>query len=117
MDELIVANILANRDGGTYSLVGQPLPSKGFWVGNGRCGFTLPVQSATRPLLLDMIQYVRSIAGATHVGWWTDNGRLYVEPTEWYTSPCEAEKVARKRGELAFFDIAAGRDVRLDVAA
>ena len=115
--ETIVAKILAAPSGGTASLVGLVLPTTGYWVGHGKLGFTAPAPAVTRPFLLDALQYIRSIRGVGHVGWWTDAGRFYIEPSTWHVDYRLAYAQAEERGELAFFDIGRGQDVRLRRAA
>lgn len=53
------------------------------------------------------------------LGAWRDakDGTVYLEVAEVFAARADAERVARSRGERAIYDLAAGRDIRLDGAA
>jgi len=109
----IATKILASPDGGTVRMSARdiPLPESGYFVGHGHRGLVCPVDMASRAVVLGAL--VHLYPDTRFIGWWTDGGRFYIEPSDWLASETEALALARERGELAFFDIASQADVRL----
>lgn len=112
--ETIVERITAAPDGGTVSLRGFPLPTDGYWVGHGALGLRTPSTSVTPEVIRSAVEWLLTLPEPPHhIGWWTDEGRLYVEPTTWCVGFTEAHDLAWKRKELAFYDIRMQQDIRL----
>lgn len=47
----------------------------------------------------------------TYVGAWVDNGKVYLDVSEWVGSQVEAVRVGRERGEISVWDIADGEAI------
>lgn len=110
--------IIANPEGGTVSLTGDPLPTVGYFIG----GVVAPLVLDEKGTLADekealdaFIAYLNGpTVGALYLGWWTDEetGKLYVDGTSWRSSYDQAEQLCRMRREIAFYDIERGRSFR-----
>ena len=107
-----VRPIIDNPEGGTLDLRGYPLPDNGYFVGGACPPLVFPSAESIDPVTLgDFIGHLRS----AYVGWWTDEetGKVYIDGTDWISTQFGAEYVARQRGEIAFWDIGAAREIRL----
>lgn len=117
MIDNIVAKILVSPEGGTARVSDQHdrLPESGYFVGNGPQGLVCPAGMMSRSIVLGAVVHLHTTA--RFVGWWTDDDRFYIEPSDWVASEVEALALARERGELAFYDIARQADIRVSPAA
>lgn len=108
--------IVSNPEGGTFDLTGRELPDWGYFVG-GACP-PVVVRGEFTPAYAAHVDRFAQEAPAAFVGWWTDEetGWLYVDATDWYASEHVAATQARKRGEIAFWDISRAREVRIAYA-
>jgi hypothetical protein len=114
----IADEILANPGGGTVRLTGGRLPTSGYFVGNGQQGLVCPVGMALRPVVLSALIHLSTLPEEPRfVGWWTDGGRFYIEPSDWTSNYNHAVQMASERGELAIFDVARQADIRMDQPA
>lgn len=113
----IVDRIMTNPSSGTASVSGQPLPSDGYWVGHGRQGFVFPAEALNRRAVESMVRHILDSGTVRYVGWWTYEGRLFIEPSTWHSNFNHAEVTAQERGEIAFYDIRMKQDVTVDHAA
>lgn len=99
--------IIDNPEGGTVSLLGDPLPQDGYFVG-GRVS-ALIIEGDPRGYREEIdffIEYLHTL-GAEYLGWWLDEdtGKLWVDCSDWFADYATAERVCRARGEIAFYDI------------
>lgn len=108
--------IVASPEGGTASLHGQGLPTRGYFVGG-----------LVSPLILDdfsgdadwnveiFASYLTDSVRAHYLGWWTDGetGKIWVDGTTWHATELEAGQVGRERREIAIYDVASQRELRL----
>lgn len=117
--EKIVDKITENLSGGTVRFDGGEVPATGYMVGHGEWGVSAPAMTATRTLISEVVTYLTDTLRVRYIGWWTDpeTGRFFLEPSDWTADYNHAVALGAERGELAFFDIASGQDVRLDHAA
>lgn len=109
----VVGRIAGDPEGGTLPVRGHVVPSHGFLVGGGWPPLVFePGQSLDPERLVAFVMRLPT----PYVGWWTDSadGRLYVDGSDWFATREAAERVARARGEIAFWDVSAGCEVRLD---
>jgi hypothetical protein len=65
----------------------------------------------------DVAWFIEGTPDAEYFGVWTDTegGTIYVDAVDWTPSRGNALAMARKRGELAVWDIARCAEVRTDV--
>lgn len=111
--------IMANPSGGTVSLVGEDLPTTGYFVGGVVAPLILePSDSPAerREMLDDFIDYLNGpTVGAAYLGWWTDEetGRVWVDGTSHHQDHDVASKIGFRRHELAIYDIERDRELRL----
>jgi hypothetical protein len=110
----IVKQIMDTPEGGTSRrlFTDQPLPDYGYFVGG--MGDPLVFQSEYDMDDDSIRRYV--LAGSSpFIGWWTDeeDGKVYLDGSEWFESEDEAARVSRTRKEIAFWDIANSRELRL----
>lgn len=119
--ERILMHIELQPEGGSCdSRTGELLTfSDGYLVGGAHPESVLlwpnhkPLKNA-RPFVNHIVQAARAMTGTpVMVGWWTDDDVLYVEVSQHVRTEAAAFRIAQKRGELAFFDVANGKDVRL----
>lgn len=111
----IITRIAGEPAGGTLPTRGHVVPARGYMVGGAWPTIVLePGQSVEtmRPRLEAFIMRLPT----PYVGWWEDtqSGRLYVDGADWFAVREDAERVARDRGEIAFWDLSAGAEIRLD---
>lgn len=98
--------------GGTVALNGLPLPVTGFYVGGSVDSLIFDSVSVMNA---DEIAKFTQSAPSAYVGWWVDDetGKVYVDAVDWFANEYEAARVARKRHEIAIWDIARERELRL----
>lgn len=99
--------------GGTVAANAQTiLPEHGYYVGGTSA--ELVIESLDT---LDRGDVEAFVAGnlSDFVGWWADSqtGRIHIDDVEWVAALPLAERVGRARGEIALWDIAEGREIRL----
>ena len=112
--------VLATPAGGTIAFDGSALPTTGYFVGGIVSPLIITEQDnpAERHHMLDaFVSYLRGLTDVTvpFLGWWTDDetGHLWVDGTTWHGSEFEAGRIGRGRREIAIFDIAGERELRL----
>lgn len=107
-----VDRIVSNPVGGTAHLVGRSLPTDGYFVGGA--GSALVFRTAGEVDRYLATQFMLR-ASAPYVGWWIDQEtrKLYIDQVEWFPFLVDARREAAHLGEIAFWDIAAGREVRV----
>jgi hypothetical protein len=114
----IAEQIIANPEGGTVSLTGNPVPESGYFVGGMVSPLILPTPIEFTPdaafEIETFVNYLLDRVGADYLGWWTDEetGKLWVDATSWHADYDEAERLCRERGEIAFWSIADQREFR-----
>lgn len=98
--------------GGTVSTLAQELPIHGYFVGG-------VVQELVWERFVDLtgpglVKFVES-APSEFVGWWVDEetGKIHIDAVEWYEHEERALYTARGRGEIAVWDVANSREIRL----
>lgn len=112
--------------GATIPLNGGAPPTVGFMVGGVAPPIVLSGEAASDPVLLRAMVNARldgpwSVAAdlpTMYLGSWTDtDGTVYVEISERVETLQQAERLGRERREIAVWDLAAGREVRLATTA
>lgn len=114
----IIEQIISDPSGGTASLRGLELPSTGYFVGGLVSPLIVEDGSSVTSLRADLetfVSYLTDSTDAEYVGWWTDEetGRLWVDATSHHYSEYYAARYGRERREIAIFDIARERELRL----
>ena len=110
-----IFNAIADGRDGTIRLNGEDLPSFGYMVGGaGRVQIFADQVEANHPDALERIATLVEDASAAYVGWWTDSetGKVYVDETSWHVVKAAAFHAALTRGEIAFWDVKEGREIR-----
>lgn len=114
----IVEQIFASPEGGTASLNGGKLPVYGYFVG----GLVSPLildgtsdAAGARDEIEAFVAYLAESTDAGYAGWWTDEetGKVYVNGVDWYGSEMRAADIGHQRREIAVYDIADQRELRL----
>lgn len=111
--------IMANPSGGTVSLTGEELPTTGYFVGGVVAPLILEPSDPPeqrKGMLDDFIDYLNGpTVGAAYLGWWTDEetGKVWVDGTSHHQDHDVAAKIGFRRHEIAIFDIARDRELRL----
>lgn len=114
----ITQQIIENPKGGTVSLEGHELPVTGYFVGGIVSSLIIDedaLAADAQDNIGTFVDYLTDTVAADYVGWWTDEdtGALYVDGTTWHETEFEAGKVGRERHEIAIYDIARERELRL----
>lgn len=115
----ITSKILAKPEGGTVSLTGDPLPTGGYFVGGLVSPLIIEPEDSPREqreALDHFIEYLNGpTVGAAFLGWWTDEetGKLWVDGTSHHETEFVAGRIGRRRREIAIYDIAKQRELRL----
>jgi hypothetical protein len=108
------ATILATPVGGTLALDRSELPTTGYFVGG--LVSALIYGAENDPDDVDCFaEYLDHATPAQFIGWWTDQETqaLWVDGTSWHEGLTEALVIARDRNEIAIYDIANQKEVRL----
>ncbi|HKZ21138.1 MAG TPA: hypothetical protein VJQ57_13640 [Acidimicrobiia bacterium] len=115
MSSSTVATILANREGGTLKLDGLPLPEVGYFVGGLIPALVVPHDESAESEIEDFLLDAGTAPGVDFLGWWTDSedGRLWVDGSDWHLLRTDALRVAAERGEIAIYDIAGQAEIRV----
>lgn len=113
----VIGQVLSNPTGGTVSLTDDELPTTGYFVGGVVSPLILePTESPAdqREALEAFVPYLQSM-GVAYLGWWTDEetGKLWVDGTSHHSTEFVAGRIGRRRREIAIFDIARERELRL----
>lgn len=108
----IVSRIIESPEGGTAHLAGWDLPAHGYFVGGAGAVLVFPSPETMDRALIRMFC---ERAQSSWVGWWTDEetGKVYVDQTDWLTAQDLAARAARRRHEIAFWDIGREREIRV----
>lgn len=116
----ITKEILATPSGGTIPLSAGPLPSTGYFVGGVVSALIIEPENDTPEEQVEALDhFVEYVSGprvaADYLGWWTDEetGKLWVDATSWHPTEYEAGLFGRGRREIAIYDIAKERELRL----
>lgn len=104
----IFATTTANG-GATFTATGD-LVTSGYCVAG--------VAPAVRVALADftaetLAEAVASFNHSGTFGTWIEEGEVWIEPSEVYTDRAEADRVAKAREEIAYFDLDAMEEIRL----
>jgi hypothetical protein len=117
----ILEAIQAHPEGGTADrTTGAVLTLEDGYLVGGAHPSSVVIWPAARPIgnAFAAVQSVVTAArsGETKkrcVGWWLDNGDIYIEVSQHFTRQFEAEREGRKRGEIAIYDVKNGKDIIL----
>lgn len=115
----IASQIIEKPEGGTVALGWDEVPATGYLVGGLVSALIIEPSDShreRREMLDEFIDYVNGpTVGAPFLGWWTDEetGKIWVDATTWHATEFEAGRIGRKRREIAIFDIARERELRL----
>lgn len=103
--EQLIAAVDMKRSGATFSKYGRPLPESGYLVGGHVPGLVNPTPDEIRDWLASH--------SCDFVGMWTSaNGDVYVDASTHIQVRKLAIMIARKRREIALWDILAGQEIR-----
>lgn len=98
--------------GGTVSMLGQELPTHGYFVGG-----VVEELIFERFVDIDGPEVIRFVDTnpSEFVGWWVDEetGKIHIDAVEWYERSERALYTARGRGEIAVWDVANSREIRV----
>jgi hypothetical protein len=115
----IADKIMNSPSGGTISLRGEDLPKTGYFVGGLVSPLIIPSPLEFAPdakwEIEVFVSYLTESTDASYVGWWTDDetDNLWIDGTSWHPTELLAGNVGRERREIAVYDIAGQREVRL----
>lgn len=118
----VVASVLTEDTlqlgGATLNLADAEHVTRGFAVGRPPYGAVFGPGTAGRAVTLRraIADWLATIPTDAHtVGAWLDRetGRVHVDVVDVYDSRVTAHGFAHRRGELAYFDLAAGEETRL----
>lgn len=122
----ITGEIMSNPEGGTVALeregvsgAHRNLPPYGYFVGGIASPLILTDTDSAEEWTHSIDAFVSYLRGSTmnvrYLGWWTDEetGHLWVDGTSWHATEFEAGRVGRERREIAIYDIARQRELRL----
>lgn len=122
----IAGEIMSNPEGGTVALeregmsgAHRNLPPYGYFVGGIVSPLVLTGTDSAEEREESLGLFVSYLSGSTmnvrYLGWWTDEetGHLWVDGTSWHATEFEAGRVGRERREIAIYDIARQRELRL----
>ncbi len=90
-------------------------PATGYFVGGAGSVLVFPNrEDANRPTGLKLLTEFVAHATSKFVGWWEDSetGKVYVDQSDWFLTGGEAQNAAAVRGEIAFWDIEGGQEIR-----
>lgn len=106
-----IAETTLRNGGATFTAHGDLILS-GFCVAGVAPAVRIPVADFTTEAL------EAAVAGfeADTFGTWIEEGEVWIEPSEVYTDRAEADRVARERGEIAYFDLDTFEEIRLVAA-
>lgn len=104
--------IMATPEGGTYDTFAETAPTTGYWVGGAGSVLTFPSVDRMSPSMIEAFVHHGTVR---YVGWWTDaeTGKVWLDAVEWIPTLSGAASIARNRGEIAFWDIANDREIRV----
>ena len=108
----VQVKVLRSLEGGTLTREGEDHSKvDGYWVGGA--GSTLVFNSEQLIMLALVNEFFESCL-SEYVGWWTDSetGKVYFDAVTWFPDLRAAHRAAEDRGEIAFWDIANGEEVR-----
>lgn len=112
----VARHIDSSPAGGTLPLGAYPVPTHGYFVGGAGPTLTFQSEQVMREHWGMVESFVRSVYGLGHqyLGWWTDpaTGKVYLDCSTWHAEAASADAHAVKRGEIAFYDIENGADVK-----
>jgi hypothetical protein len=105
--DAMLAKIKNGETGGTFAVDGSAVPTTGYFVGGA-------VPSLINPTREQMIDFIET-AGADYVGFWEDSETLalYVDAVDHTESEAFARRLSILRGEIAYWDVAKGDEVRV----
>lgn len=110
-------SIARHAGSGTVPLNSLPLPSMGFYVGGSIPEMVMTSDDVNRRDAVPIQRVIDFVhrAGTAYVGVWTDTetDKIHFDAVEWYAEEFTAAAIARVRGELAVWDIARERELRL----
>ena len=112
----IFNSIASGVDGTLDTVTVYDLPTTGYFVGgHGKALVFESLEEANKSTALKQIIELVEDREARFIGWWADSetGKIYVDGTSWHETEFEAGRAARERREIAFWDIARERELRL----
>lgn len=118
--ELIAWNILGQMAGSPAGGTAESHhnsrpPQDGYFVGGAVSGLVYDSFEDAFADRDEVVHFIRSLPRHVLVGWWTDpeDGKFYLDGTTWTAFRETAETHAHSRGELAYYDAANEKDVRV----
>lgn len=113
----IVSEIFAGRDG-SYNPVFHKVPTTGYMVGGASWTLTVPVGRFGGEMVYDFVtahimflRDPRTGEGDRYIGWWTHEGRVYLDVSDNVTDKSEAVRLGRLRKEISVWDIEKGEEI------
>jgi hypothetical protein len=97
--DTMLAKIANGETGGTFAVNGNSVPNHGYFI------------NPTRDQMIDFVE----VAGADYVGFWEDSETLalYVDAVDWTPNEAAARRLCELRGEIAYWDVSKGDEVRV----
>ena len=115
----VAGRLFENRDAGYSCRPDGTIPVDGYMVGVPRFGAVIPTSVVTSEEVLRLIEaYVTKLWGIAcrdglYFGIWKDEGKIYLDMSERCNSRTFAVGVAQQRGEIAIYDVAGEREIRV----
>jgi len=98
--------------GGTW-LPGGQRAVRGFAVGDVAGSFALLPETVSPEAFGIALDNLRAAFPAHSVGAWLDRGTIHLDPVRVVETETEAREMGAALGQLAVYDLAAGREIRL----
>jgi len=103
----IFTAIRNGETGGTFNVNGRTVPTDGYFVGG-------VVPSLINPTPAQVLAFIETV-GTDYVGFWEDSETLalYIDAVDHVRTPEAAERLSALRSEIAYWDVANSREVRV----
>ena len=111
---LVMRSALLNESGATINMHGHEAPGRGYYVGGLIESLVFAPGEITFPGVREFLSALDRV-GLLYVGFWVDSetGKIYFDGVDWFTSEDNALKAARDRDEIAIWDVANEREIRV----
>lgn len=108
-------SLARHGDGGTVPVNGMPLPSSGYYVGGRIPSLVMDRSELDRRDVVPLQSVINFVSRAQtwYVGVWADGDKIYFDAVEWYQEEHTAAAIGRVRREIAIWDVARSRELRL----
>lgn len=107
--KLATAAYLAAPSGGT--IYKGDTPHSGFIVGDGYQGAVCDEGTANIDETFAIVALNATADNFDGIGWWAHAGQLFIDPVSVFATESEARSIAKRNGEIAFWDIASQSEI------